>query len=92
MAKTEVRSWDEKAKKETSKAKKISSRENGKKGGRPRKYKTAEELEQKILEYFSLHNTKDNIPKWPGMLNFLELTDDTLLNYSHPSHEGCELK
>lgn len=60
---------------------KAAARENGKKGGRPPKYKTAEELENKIDEYFDSHNSKENIPKWPGMLNYLRVSDDTLLNY-----------
>lgn len=67
-------------KKETSEERKRASRENGKKGGRPSKY-TVEELDKKIDEYFSLNNTKDNIPKWPSMLNHLELSDSTLLKY-----------
>lgn len=56
------------------------ARENGKLGGRPPKY-TVDELNAKIDEYFELHQTKDNIPKWPDMLNYLSISDDTLLNY-----------
>lgn len=56
------------------------ARENGKLGGRPPKY-TPEELEAKIDSYFAEHNCKANAPKWHDMLNYINLSDDTLLNY-----------
>ena len=47
---------------------------------KPFKY-TPEELNDKIDEYFNSHNTKDNIPKWPGMLNHIGLSDEMLRLY-----------
>ena len=49
------------------------ARENGKKGGRPPKYKTAEELEKAIDAYFECHNTKENAPKWHEMLYVIDV-------------------
>lgn len=57
------------------------ARENGKKGSRPPKYASAEELEKAVDDYFASHTTKDNIPKWPQMLNELNVSDSTLLRY-----------
>ena len=66
---------------EVKKTKADIARENGKKGSRPPKYASAEDLEQRILEYFSLHNTKESAPKWHDMLNWLDVSDSTLLRY-----------
>ena len=57
------------------------ARENGKKGGRPPKYETAEELEEAINRYFEGHNSKENAPKWHDMLNYIGLSDETLRLY-----------
>lgn len=50
------------------------------KGGRPFRY-TVDKLNAKIDDYFDSHNTKDNIPKWPDMLNFIGLSDETMRLY-----------
>jgi len=57
------------------------ARDNGKLGGRPPRYKSAEELETAIDLYFGRHNNKDSAPKWQLMLLELNISDDTLLNY-----------
>ena len=57
------------------------ARENGKKGSRPPKYASAEELEEAINRYFEGHNSKENAPKWHDMLYELRICDDTMLKY-----------
>jgi hypothetical protein len=57
------------------------ARENGKKGGRLPKYKTAEELEEAINRYFEEHNCKENAPKWHEMLYVIDISDSALLRY-----------
>jgi hypothetical protein len=92
---------EKKAKKETSEARKKSSRENGKKGGKEFKY-TPQELEQKIDTYFTEHNTDDNTPDWPDMLRYIGLSDSmvdkylkderyTTLGYSEPVKKAIGL-
>lgn len=53
----------------------------GKLGGRPPKYKSAEELETAIDKYFANQLANDKAPTWAGMLLELYVSDDTLLNY-----------
>ena len=48
---------------------------------RPLKFKSAKELEDAIDLYFQEYNCKDKAPKWQSLLLFLNLSDDTLLNY-----------
>lgn len=50
------------------------------KGGRPPKY-SPEELDAAIDRYFEQHQSKDSIPKWPDMLNFIGLSDEMVRLY-----------
>jgi hypothetical protein len=45
--------------------------------GRPKKYKTAEELLSKINEYFSLCNSEQSMPSKAGLLYYLGFSHDS---------------
>ena len=57
--------------------------ETDKKTGRPRKFKTPEELQVKIKAFFSMCYDKSLHPTITGLAIFLETTRKTLMNYKN---------
>jgi hypothetical protein len=52
---------------------------------RPVKFDSAEKLEQAIDKYFADCEANDKAPTWASMLLYLNLSDQTLLNYKNNS-------
>lgn len=60
----------------------------GNKGGRPTKFKSPENLKNKIEEYFSLCDNNKKIPTITGLAYFLGTTRKTLLEYENSDKNG----
>ena len=59
------------------------------KGGRPLKFKTPEELEKRIEEYFLMCDENNYIPTISGLAWYLDTTRKTLLEYENSEENNC---
>lgn len=52
------------------------------KGGRPRKFESPEQLEQKINDYFAWCEQRDDFPEWTELACHLDVCKETLCEYA----------